>query len=226
MNNLKKIKIASLINIVIFIMTLFASVIMFTGFKFMIGPEPVLESTKLGMLRFFTVQSNLFMGIIAAIFAIKEMQLIKGKIEDIPLKYYILKLMSSTAVGLTFLVVFAYLGPISKDGIGSLLMNSNLFFHLLIPVVSILTFIIFERTDKIKFKYTFLGIIPTFLYEIYYLTNIFIHMENGKISPIYDWYWFAQNGVWTAAIVAPMMLVITYIISILIWRFNRIKKHK
>ena len=132
--------------------------------------------------------------------------------------------MSTVAVSLTFLVVFTYLGPISKNGIPSLLMNSNLFFHLIIPVLSILVFVIFERTDKIKFRYAIFGVLPSFLYGIYYLTNILVHMENGKVSVIYDWYWFVQNGIWTAAIVAPMILFATYVLSIIIWRLNTVKK--
>ena len=218
---LKKMKISLIINIMIFILTLIASIIMFTGFKFMHGYDVVLQSTKIGMLRFFTVESNMFMGIVSLIFAIMEMQVLSGKKKEIPTKGYILKLMSTSAVGLTFFVVFAYLGPISKDGIPSMLMNSNLFFHLIIPVVSILNFIIFEKTNKLKFKYTFLGIIPAVLYGVYYLMNILIHMENGKVSPVYDWYWFVQNGVWTAIIVVPMIFLITYIISIIIWKLNK-----
>ena len=187
------------------------------------GYEPVLESAKIGMLRFFTVESNIFMGIVALIFAINEIKLLKGKIKDISTKIYILKLMSTTAVGLTFFVVFAYLGPISKGGIPSMLMNSNLFFHLVIPVLSMINFIFFEKTDKLKLRYVISGIIPTFLYEIYYLGNVLIHMEEGKVSPTYDWYWFVQNGVWTAVIVAPMILVISYIISLILWKFNKMK---
>ena len=52
---------------------------MFTGFKFMYGYEPILETTKIGMLKFFTVQSNLFMGIVSLLFAIKEVKLLKEK---------------------------------------------------------------------------------------------------------------------------------------------------
>lgn len=219
--NKTKMKISLIVNILIVITTVVASIIMFTGFKFMHAYETVLESTRIGMLRFFTVQSNLFMGIASLIFAIKEIKMLNGKIDDISVKYYILKLMATTAVALTFLVVFAYLGPISKDGIPSMLMNSNLFFHLLIPVASMLDFVVFERTNKIKFKYTFFGVIPTILYEVYYLTNILIHMQNGIVSPQYDWYWFVQNGVWTAVIVAPMMLVISYVISLILWRLNK-----
>jgi hypothetical protein len=137
---------------------------------------------------------------------------------------YKLKLMATTAVSLTFIIVFTYLGPISKDGIISLLQNSNIFFHLVIPVLSIITFTLFERTNKLKFKDSLYGIIPTIIYAVLYLTNILIHMENGKVSPVYDWYWFVQNGVKTAIIVAPMIIIISYIISLILWKLNRKEK--
>ncbi|MCR5146807.1 MAG: hypothetical protein K6B70_05640 [Clostridia bacterium] len=216
----KSIKISLVINIIVFILTVAASIIMFTGFKFM-GNDVVLESTKIGMLKFFTVQSNIFMGLMALICAIKEISVLKGKIKDVPIILYVLKLISTVAVGLTFITVVAYLGPISVGGLPSMLKNSNLFFHLLIPVISMINFAIFEKTDKIKFKYTFLGLIPTVLYAIFYLINVLIHMENGKVSPIYDWYWFAQAGIWQICIVVPLMMFVTYFISIVLWRVNK-----
>ena len=223
-NSNNSIKISLVINILVAIMTLIASASMFTGFKFMKGSDLTLASTGMSMFRFFTVQSNLFVGVISLIFAIKEITLLTGKIDDIPIKMYILKLMSTTAVGLTFIVVFTYLGPNIKGGIPILLKNANLFFHLIIPVTSILNFICFERTNKIKFKAVIFGTIPTFIYGIFYLFNIIIHMENGKVSTTYDWYWFAQNGVWTASIVAPAIIGTSYLISLLIWRLNRKNK--
>ena len=217
----KKIIISTIINIMIFVFSLLASIIMFTGFKFMHGYEPILEARSISMFKFFTVESNVFVGIVALIFAIKEIRVLTNKEVDIGKKLYILKLMATTAVGLTFLVVFTYLGPISKGGIPSMLMNSNLFFHLIIPVLSMINFAFFEKTEKLHFKDSFYGIVPTFLYEIYYLGNIIVHMENGMVSPKYDWYWFVQNGVWTAIIVAPMILLISFIISLVLWRINR-----
>ena len=222
--NRTKVRISLVLNILIVIFTIFATTAMFTGFKFMHGHDVVLQSTKLGMLRFFTVQSNILMGIIALFFACLEIKLLKGKIEEISTKAYVLKLMATTAVGLTFLVVFAYLGPITEYGIIAMIMNSNLFFHLITPLLSMICFAAFERTNKVKFKYTFWGIIPTFLYAIYYMINIFVHMENGKVSPVYDWYWFVQNGVWTAIIVVPLMFFITYLITLLLWRINKKKE--
>ena len=48
-------------------------------------------------------------------------------------------------------------------------------------------------------------------------------MENGKVSPVYDWYWFVQNGVWTAIIVVPLMFLITYLITLILWKINKKK---
>ena len=217
----KNIKISLFFNILIFLMTLFACIVMFFSIKFMHGYEPVLESTKIGMFRFFTVQSNIFMGIVALLFAIKEIKVLKGDIKDLSTFMYTLKLVATASVGLTFVVVFAYLGNVAEYGLISLLMNSNLFFHLFIPVISILTFVLFERTNKIKFKYTLYGMLPSFLYSIYYITNILIHMENNKVSPVYDWYYFVQNGVSGAFFVAPLILCLAYVISLCLWRLNK-----
>ena len=216
-----KLKVSLVFNIIIVLMTAFATVVMFTGFKFMHGYDVVLESTRLGMFRFFTVQSNILMGIVALYFAIKEVKLLQGKIKEIPLRDYVLKLTATTSVALTFVVVFTYLGPIAKNGILSLLMNSNLFFHLFIPVISIITFILLENNKNINIKYTLFGLVPTLLYEFYYLTNVLIHMESNTVSVEYDWYYFVQNGVSSALFVAPLMLVVTFILALILWFVNK-----
>lgn len=204
-----------ILNIIIVILTIFASFIMFTGIKLTHGAEPLLETSKIGMLKFFTVDSNIFMGLISLLFIIKIF-----KKKEIPKNIYILKLMSTTSVTLTFLVVFLYLGPISKDGIKSMLQNSNLFFHLIIPVLSIITFIKYEKAN-LNLKDTLYGIIPTIIYALFYTINILIHTKNGKVSPIYDWYWFVQNGVKNTIIVLPLIILLTYIISLTLYKLNR-----
>lgn len=221
MNN-KRMKIAIVINIIIVIMTVVATIIMFTGFKFM-GNDIVLECTKFEMLKFFTVQSNLFAGIMALIFAIKEIYILKGTGKGISTFSYCLKLMASVAVGVTFVTVMAYLGPVSSGGIPSMLKNSNLFFHCLIPVASMINFAFFEKTDKLKFRYTFCGFIPTLLYGTFYLTNALIHMENGKVSPVYDWYLFGQRGIFQLCMVVLFMWAATYVLGLVLWRINKIK---
>lgn len=209
-------KISLILNIIITILTIFSSIIMFTGIKITHGIEPVLETTRLGMFKFYTVDSNMLMGFISLLFVILQLTN-----KEITKNMYRLKLMATTSVGLTFLIVFTYLGPISPEGIKSMLQNSNLFFHLIIPVLSIKTFILFERTDKLKLKDTLYGIIPTVIYAVLYVINLLLHVENGKVSTIYDWYWFVQNGIKYAIIVAPMIILISYIISLILWKLNK-----
>lgn len=213
-------KLSLITNIIIIILTIFATIIMFTGIKITHGVEPILETTKLGVFKFFTVDSNILMGVMSLLFVILQ---IKNK--EITKNMYKLKLMATTAVTLTFIVVFTYLGPISEYGIKSLLQNSNIFFHLVIPVLSIICFIIFEKTDKLSIKDTLYGIIPTIIYALIYSVNVIIHIENHKVSPIYDWYWFAQNGIPATIIIALIILIISYIISLILWKLNKRRKY-
>ena len=220
---MKRIKIALILNIIILAFTVFASFSMFTGFRFMHGTELILEASKLQMFKFFTVDSNIFMGIVALICAYYEYKYLKKEIKKIPKSIYILKLMATTGVALTFVITFGYLSWIVKGGALVMIMNSNLFFHLLTPVLSVITFTIYEKTKELKLKDVIYGIIPMLIYAVYYLGNILIHMKGGKVSPEYDWYWFVQNGVWTMIIVVPIICLLTYGISFGLWKLNKEK---
>ena len=158
MNSKSKLKISLFLNIIIVIMTIIAFVVMFTDFKFMPGVETVIASSKVGRLRFFTIDSNLLMGITSLVFLIQQIKLLKGKIKEINKKYYILNLMSTTAVALTFMVVLVYLGQIAPNGLYSMYVNKNLFFHGLIPLTAIINFIFFNHTNKLKFRDTRYGL--------------------------------------------------------------------
>lgn len=220
----KKTKISLIINIIIFILTVIATVCMMAGIHFMGAETNSLTARNITVFRFFTVESNILMGIMALVFSIFEIKVLTKKRDHIPSKLYILKLISTVGVVLTMLTTVLFLAPTSKHGYFSLFTNSNLFFHFVIPLLSLITFIFFEKTEKIKFKYTFAGIIPMFLYGIFYSINIFTHIENGKVSPIYDWYGFVQNGIKDVFFVIPVILGATYLISFLLWDFNKKRK--
>lgn len=187
------------------------------------GYEPYPELIAVPIYSYYTVQSNVFMGIVSFIFANREYQILKGRKKEIPLIYYIFKMVATVSVSLTFFVVFTIFGLMSRGGYIPLIKNSYLFFHLIIPVLSILNFIIFEKTNVIKFKHIFYGLLPTFLYEIYYLINILMNMKNGTVTLRNDWYSFAQNGILKTLLVAPIMLGITFCLSFTIWKLNKKK---
>ena len=87
-----RIKISLAFNILTVILTVIALAISLSGLKFMNGYETHGELTGLQAFGYFTVQSNVFVAMVSIAFAIKEIQLLKGKITQIPLKYYKLKM--------------------------------------------------------------------------------------------------------------------------------------
>lgn len=218
---MKKIKVSLILNIIIVLLVIFATIFMFTGFKFMPGGS-LLEVSKVEMFKFFTVDSNILMGIVSLIFIIYEKKLLKNKIKEIPKKVYILKLIATSGITLTFITTSFFLAP--SYGFYAMFNNSNLLFHLVVPVLSIITYIFFEKHDN-KYKYAILGIIPMFLYSIFYTTNILIHLNNGGLTFKYDFYGFLQGNLNNIYIVIPVIYLISYVISVLLVFGNRkIKK--
>ena len=66
---MKKIKISLIINIIIVLIVIIGNIFMFTGIKFMPGGS-LLEVSKIEMFKFYTVDSNILIGIISLIFII------------------------------------------------------------------------------------------------------------------------------------------------------------
>lgn len=93
--------------------------------------------------------------------------LLEGNIKNIPKSIYLLKLIGTVGVMLTFTVVFTYLSSIVDGGIYTLIMNSNLFFHLITPILSIITFIFFENTNKLTLKDSSIGTSSMIIYGIF-----------------------------------------------------------
>ncbi len=183
----------------------------------------VLSAAKLASLKYFTVDSNILMGIFALWAALDQGKVLKGKKADVSALTYVLKLTGTVGVTLTMLVTIFFLGPTMGRTYGffSLFEKSNFFLHLLNPVLSIIVFLCFEKSSKIKFKNTFMAVIPLVIYGVYYVTEALTHMTDGVINKGYDWYGFFVLGVRSAYIVLPLITIITWLISFALWKLNR-----
>ncbi len=219
--NKKNIKISLIMNIVIFIMVSLATFFMFTGIKFMSDTE-FLSDTGVTLFKYYTVDSNLFVGVASLLLIIYEILLINKKIKSIPKYVYILKFIGTVAVTLTFMVTLFYLAPTYGSNFFFLYQNANFFYHFLVPIISMISFIYYEKTNLDE-KYIKYGLSTMILYGIYYLINVLVHMENGKVSFEYDWYGFASGGVITIIITIVLMLTITYLISKVLFKKNQLK---
>ncbi len=124
--------------------------------------------------QYYTQNSNYFNLITCAI-AIPFMVLaIKNENYEIPKWVRLLRFISTTCLALTFLVVICVLGPVNKNWSSLLFSPSNIFFHLLCPVFSMISFVSLEEGPKLKFLDTIYSFIPTFVYAVVLIIMAYI----------------------------------------------------
>lgn len=216
----KRIKKSMVFNGFIVLFVLLGTIFMFTGFQFMNKTEE-LSGTGLSAFKFYTVDSNILVGIISTILLIYEIRFITNK-KEIPNYVYILKLIGTVSVTLTFIITLFYLAPAFKNEFYLLYQNSNLFFHLIVPILSFISFIFLEY-KPLPFYTTFLGIITMPIYGMYYTLNILTHMDNHTINNELDWYGFVKGGFLSMIVAFLIILLLTYGISYSEWKLNQRK---
>ena len=150
------------------------------------------------------MQSNLLYGAYAAVFAV--CQLIYRSQEKMPQPLYTLKYVFTVGVTLTMLTVVLYLAPIVEKSYPPLFKGANLYFHLLVPLLGVISFCFFESGVKLSAIQTFYGFLPFGLYGLFYSTNALTHAKNGEVDEKYDWYRFLKGGTKSAI---PAILIMT-----------------
>lgn len=180
-----------------------------------------LDAAGFEMYKYFTIQSNVLAGVAATILIIYEILFIKGKINKLPNWIYVLKLVGTVGVTVTFLVTAFYLTIVLDSPWYLLYTNSNLIFHAIVPIICVISFIFFENNRDLKAFSIFIGITHMILYCIYYVTNVLVHLENGQAPLKYDWYMFAQAGMKCVPIVVVIMIGFTLGVSFILYLGNK-----
>ena len=220
---MKRFRIAYILNLCLALLEVLAPIWMSSG---LVGG--VLTTSGAEMFKFFTIDSNVLMGVIALLTALQLRQVIRGQREDLSTACYVWYLAGTVGVTLTMLVTVFFLEPTMAPqfGLFALFAGSNFLLHLFNPLLAIVTFTVFEKTRKIPFRHTLTGIVPMVLYAVFYLANCMRHAVNGMVDIAYDWYGFLAGGVKTVWIVIPVIFLFTWLISIALWRLNRRKTEK
>ena len=122
---------AATVNFLIAVITVWCWIAILAAVTDMGSP---LMAGGLYSLKFFTTLSNLFNG---AACAVTSIVLMLGKTPSQGLRTW--KLAGTSAVGLTFLTVMLFLGPIY--GYGGMFLGTNFWYHLALPVISMLCFV-------------------------------------------------------------------------------------
>ena len=216
----KRKTIASLaMNLAIVFMAIAGVTLSYYGIDFMKKDYTVRGAT---IFLLFTYQSNLLMLIPSALLVICDIRLLCGKASGIPNFVLVLKLAFTVGVAITFLVVLFFLAPINEHGFFASYANSNVFFHLLLPLFAIVSFVFFEPAESIKFFHLFASLAHTTAYMTVYTVFVSFHLVDGAPDPYYDFYGFFRPGLWMIPFNALIFLSFSFSLAFVLWRLNRI----
>ncbi len=215
---LKRIRTAFFLNTAIFVLEVIAITWMMIGVTQ--GP---LAASGVEMLKYFTVDSNILLGLAALIAARDQWQVLKGRKAAVSPAVSLLKLTATASITLTMMVTVFFLMPTTAAELGPFAMfyGSNFLLHLLNPLAGILCFALWEKTDRISFRQTLFGVLPMALYAVYYVINVLTHLKDGAVLPAYDWYGFFFAGTGSVLFVVPLLMLFTWGFSAALWKWNR-----
>lgn len=207
-----------ILNILTAILVIIGVIIMFT-----IG-SGALADNSITVFKYFTFQSNLFMGVIAIIYVIYQLLIIKGKKENIPHVLIVFNHVGVSAVGLTFIIVLAFLAP--GYGFEHMYQKANLFFHGIVPVIAMVNYMFLQKECHFKFIQTLFALIPSVLYGAVYF--IVVASLNGYGDINIDFYWFGKDGPLMGAVNYLGIVTIAYITALTLYFINYLvfKKRK
>ena len=150
-----------------------------------------------GAMRFFTTQSNILCAVACLLTGLALTS--EGAI---PRWIWMLKYVGTAAVTVTMLTVFLFLAPsIGKDWAKYLLSGTDIFMHLLTPVLALVSFCVFER-QGMTFPESLAGLLPVLLYGPLYLYKILFAPPEKRWE---DFYGFNKQGKWPVAFLRMLL---------------------
>lgn len=157
---------------------------------------------------YFTSDSNLYNALCSLIMIPYLIMVITGRAEVVPSCIFALHFTGTCAVLVTFMTVMLFLGPIA--GYSKMFKGSDLYLHMVCPLMSAISCAIFVPAEEAPFYLTFLGIIPTVVYGLVYIYMVLIKgPANGGWE---DFYTFNRGGKWYVSLL--LMFTGSYLIAL------------
>ena len=209
----QKLFIASLVlNTLVFLLVVTGVILMLT-----VG-SGALGSKGWTVFKYFTFQSNIFVGLVCLAYAIFQLLMMRGIISKLPPVLLVFNHVAVTAVGLTFIIVVAFLAP--GYGFDKMYNNANLFFHALVPLAAMINYLFIEKEAKIAFWQSLFAAVPSVLYGIVYFIVVVSNNAYGNLD--IDFYGFGKNGPWIGALYFLIIIVIAYSIGLVLYFINQL----
>ena len=161
------------------------------------APTELVEEVGLKTFRMFTVLSNMLVGVASSMTIPFAVDGIIKKNYHLHRWIVALTFTGVSCVTLTFLIALTVLSAYAGFG-PMMLQGGNLYLHTIVPVMAIISFLFVNTSHTVKFKTSFIAVIPVFLYAMTYLISVIVvGEENGGWR---DHYHFLEIMPWYAAL--------------------------
>ncbi len=213
MNKDKRLIVSIILNFLIVILEIIASII---------GGVLHLKEYGFKIFYFYTQDSNIFLMISCLIMAIFELRIITHKSNEIPVWVERLKFIATSLVTLTFLIVVFVLIPLAgwDSLVDKLFLGSKLYHHFLCPILAFFSFVCLEKKLKLKFKDTVYALIPTVVYALILTILNILKVVEGP----YPFFKVYEQGVFVSCMWFITILAVAYAICVMVFSFNSIVK--
>ena len=184
------------------------------------GVSGVLSSRGWSSLKYFTVLSNLFEGIVSAIWTGSALaSILKKESSGVEASHIaeVLKYIACACVFLTFITVMVFLGPMF--GYVSMFIGANFWLHLVVPLAAIAEMFFLVRED-FSLKENVYTIIPVLIYGTAYLINIVVNGRGDNASGWNDFYGFVTWGFPVGILIFAVICLIVFLFGAVIRRIN------
>ena len=165
---------------------------------------------KWRLFTFYTEFSNFFAIVTSSIIYFLQIKNIR---KNKPLPYWakLIKYFSTCCLSLTFLVVLFILAPGSgKGGFQSMFIEgSSLYFHLINPLLAIISFVFFEREPDLQLTAPQLALIPTVFYAVVIYPLIIIE----KVTPPYPFLDVYQQPIYMTCLWFLILLGACFLVN-------------
>ncbi len=163
---------------------------------------------------FYTEIVNYFTLIVSAIFVLEF--LIKQKTSKFT---KCLRFISSVCLGVTFIMVVTVLIPMFPSTFVFMMFeDSNLYQHLICPICSIVSLILFENKDEFKKTYLLYALIPTIVYGI---ICIILNLTKVITGPYPFFYLYEIPWVLSIPWLVGVFLVVFGVDILIFWLYNK-----
>ena len=180
----------------------------------------ILSINKHGLLvfQFYTELCNYFALVASFLFCIYCIIATRKK-SKLPTWIHVLRFVSSAGLFITIFVVLTVLIPIQPHTfVDMMFKGSNIFQHLLCPVLSIISFIFFESETKIATKHIFAIILPTVCYG---LTCIILNILKVITGPYPFFYVYAIPWFFIVLALLGVLSIVLGLSFLVLWLRNR-----